>query len=55
MFSMSGDGSADVTIPMIFLFSKEGAFLKDIVEGKKGEVQVMLLDKARTLGKQTLW
>ncbi|XP_071802032.1 ER degradation-enhancing alpha-mannosidase-like protein 3 [Asterias amurensis] len=47
MFSMSGDGSADVTIPMIFLFSKEGAFLKDIVEGKK-EVQVMLLDKART-------
>ncbi|XP_038063817.1 ER degradation-enhancing alpha-mannosidase-like protein 3 [Patiria miniata] len=48
MFSMSGDGSTDVTIPMVFLFSKEGAFIKDMVEGNEGEVQVMLLDKAKT-------
>ncbi|XP_022085237.1 ER degradation-enhancing alpha-mannosidase-like protein 3 isoform X2 [Acanthaster planci] len=48
MFSMSGDGSLDVTIPMVFLFSKEGAFLKDIVEGHRGEVQVILLEKAKT-------
>lgn len=32
MFAMSGDGTDDVTIPVVFLFSVDGATLKKAIE-----------------------
>ncbi|XP_041480869.1 ER degradation-enhancing alpha-mannosidase-like protein 3 [Lytechinus variegatus] len=48
MFAMSGDGTDDVNIPMVFLFSKEGKLLLDAIQ-EHGVVEVLLLDKAKTL------
>ncbi|XP_003727929.2 ER degradation-enhancing alpha-mannosidase-like protein 3 [Strongylocentrotus purpuratus] len=48
MFAMSGDGTDDVNIPMVFLFSKEGKLLLNAIQ-EHGVVEVLLLDKAKTL------
>lgn len=48
MFAMSGDGTDDVNIPMVFLFSKEGKLLVEAIQ-EHGTVEVLLLDKAKTL------
>ncbi|XP_071490200.1 ER degradation-enhancing alpha-mannosidase-like protein 3 [Diadema antillarum] len=48
MFAMSGDGTDDVNIPMVFLFTKEGRILMDAIQDHK-TVEVLLLDKAKTL------
>ena len=49
LFAMSGDGQTDVTIPMLFLFHKEGAVLeKGLADYSK--VAVLLAEKARKSG-----
>ena len=50
VFAMSGDGTNNVNIPMVFLFHKEGKILHDAVDERPGVIKVMLLDKARTEG-----
>nr|KAF6413138.1 ER degradation enhancing alpha-mannosidase like protein 3 [Molossus molossus] len=48
LFQMAGDGkdTDDITIPMLFLFSKEGSILLDAIREYE-EVEVLLSDKAR--------
>nr|XP_033772037.1 ER degradation-enhancing alpha-mannosidase-like protein 3 isoform X2 [Geotrypetes seraphini] len=48
LFQMAGDGknTDDVTIPMLFLFNKEGKILLDAIKEFK-EVEVLLSDKAK--------
>ena len=51
VFAMSGDGTNDVIIPLVFMFHKEGKILHDTVAERPGVIQVMLLDKAKSDGK----
>lgn len=45
LFSMSGDGTDDVSIPMVFLFSNDAKTLLDALQAYPG-LQVALLDSA---------
>ncbi|CAH1787460.1 unnamed protein product [Owenia fusiformis] len=47
LFAMSGDGKDDVTIPMVFLFSKEGADLREAIL-ESSELEVLLGYVARS-------
>ena len=51
---MVGDGgsTADITIPLVFLFSQEGALLTSALEDHSN-VDVLMLPKERRLGKTT--
>lgn len=51
LFQMVGDGTstADITIPLVFLFSQEGQVLVDALE-EHHNVDVLLLPKERQLG-----
>lgn len=51
---MVGDGVStdDITIPLVFLFSREGAELTSALY-QHGNVDVLLLPKERQLGKGT--
>ncbi|XP_069559658.1 ER degradation-enhancing alpha-mannosidase-like protein 3 isoform X2 [Brachyistius frenatus] len=51
LFQMVGDGDAteDITLPLVFLFSREGAVLTAALE-KHHNVDVLLLPKERQLG-----
>ena len=51
---MSGDGTNDVNIPLVFLFHKEGKILHDAVAERPGIIKVMLVDKARSDGKMVV-
>ena len=54
---MVGDGgpTADITIPLVFLFSQEGALLTSALEDHSN-VDVLMLPKERQLGKRGgLW
>ncbi|XP_031240495.1 ER degradation-enhancing alpha-mannosidase-like protein 3 isoform X3 [Mastomys coucha] len=48
LFQMAGDGkdTDDITIPMLFLFSKEGSIILDALREHE-QVEVLLSDKAR--------
>nr|XP_005893160.1 PREDICTED: ER degradation-enhancing alpha-mannosidase-like protein 3 isoform X3 [Bos mutus] len=48
LFQMAGDGkdTDDITIPMLFLFSKEGGIILDAIREYE-EVEVLLSDKAK--------
>ncbi|ELR58283.1 ER degradation-enhancing alpha-mannosidase-like 3 [Bos mutus] len=52
LFQMAGDGkdTDDITIPMLFLFSKEGGIILDAIREYE-EVEVLLSDKAKDRGK----
>uniref|UniRef100_A0A8C6SRC6 alpha-1,2-Mannosidase n=1 Tax=Neogobius melanostomus TaxID=47308 RepID=A0A8C6SRC6_9GOBI len=52
LFQMVGDGvsTADITIPLVFLFSREGQVLVDALD-EHHNVDVLLLPKERQLGK----
>uniref|UniRef100_A0A674DBM6 alpha-1,2-Mannosidase n=1 Tax=Salmo trutta TaxID=8032 RepID=A0A674DBM6_SALTR len=52
LFQMVGDGgsTADITIPLVFLFSQEGALLTSALEDHNN-VDVLMLPKERQLGK----
>nr|KAF6413137.1 ER degradation enhancing alpha-mannosidase like protein 3 [Molossus molossus] len=54
LFQMAGDGkdTDDITIPMLFLFSKEGSILLDAIREYE-EVEVLLSDKARDRDAET--
>nr|XP_029545039.1 ER degradation-enhancing alpha-mannosidase-like protein 3 isoform X3 [Oncorhynchus nerka] len=54
LFQMVGDGgsTADITIPLVFLFSQEGALLSSALEDHSN-VDVLMLPKERRLGKTT--
>ncbi|KAK6305195.1 hypothetical protein J4Q44_G00239750 [Coregonus suidteri] len=54
LFQMVGDGAsrADITIPLVFLFSQEGALLTSALEDHSN-VDVLMLPKERQLGKTT--
>lgn len=54
LFQMVGDGDStlDIIIPLVFLFSNEGAFLTTALE-EFHNVDVLLLPKERELGKGT--
>ncbi|XP_045509540.1 ER degradation-enhancing alpha-mannosidase-like protein 3 [Colias croceus] len=41
LFAMSGDGKDDIQIPAVFLFSKEGAFLKAALKENPGLILVV--------------
>ncbi|XP_038216675.1 ER degradation-enhancing alpha-mannosidase-like protein 3 [Zerene cesonia] len=41
LFAMSGDGKDDIQIPAVFLFSKEGAFLKAALKENPGIILVV--------------
>ncbi|XP_068096223.1 ER degradation-enhancing alpha-mannosidase-like protein 3 isoform X2 [Hyperolius riggenbachi] len=51
LFQMAGDGknTDDITIPMLFLFSKEGNIILDAIREYQ-EVEVLLSDKAKDRG-----
>ena len=49
LFAMSGDGQSDVSIPMLFLFHKEGAILEKGLQ-EYSTVSVLLVEKARKSG-----
>lgn len=51
LFQMVGDGDSteDITLPLVFLFSREGAVLTAALE-KHHNVDVLLLPKERQLG-----
>ncbi|XP_062411063.1 ER degradation-enhancing alpha-mannosidase-like protein 3 isoform X1 [Sardina pilchardus] len=53
LFQMVGDGVStdDITIPLVFLFSREGAELISALH-QHGNVDVLLLPKERQLGKE---
>uniref|UniRef100_A0A8C7HX76 alpha-1,2-Mannosidase n=1 Tax=Oncorhynchus kisutch TaxID=8019 RepID=A0A8C7HX76_ONCKI len=53
LFQMVGDGgsTADITIPLVFLFSQEGALLTSALEDHSN-VDVLMLPKERQLGKR---
>lgn len=55
LFQMAGDGknTDDITIPMLFLFSKEGNIILDAMR-EYLEVEVLLSDKAKDRGKMFL-
>ncbi|XP_051956448.1 ER degradation-enhancing alpha-mannosidase-like protein 3 isoform X2 [Xyrauchen texanus] len=55
LFQMVGDGDStdDITIPLVFLFSKEGAILTSALE-EHHNVDVLLLPKEKQLGKEKL-
>lgn len=55
VFAMSGDGTNDVNIPVVFLFHKEGKILHDAVAERPGIIKVMLVDKARSDGKMIVF
>ena len=44
-----GDSTADLTLPLVFLFSREGALLTTALE-EHHNVDVLLLPKERQLG-----
>uniref|UniRef100_A0A2D4HGB7 Uncharacterized protein n=1 Tax=Micrurus lemniscatus lemniscatus TaxID=129467 RepID=A0A2D4HGB7_MICLE len=48
LFQMAGDGknTDDITIPMLFLFNKEGNIILDAIQSYEG-VEVLLSDKAK--------
>lgn len=52
LFQMAGDGknTDDITIPMLFLFSKEGSIILDAIQEYQA-VEVLLSDKAKDRGK----
>lgn len=52
LFQMVGDGEPtdDITVPLVFLFSKEGAILTAALQEHQN-VDVLLLPKERQLGK----
>ena len=45
LFSMSGDGVDDVSIPMVFVFSNDAQELLEVVQSHS-KVQVTLLDSS---------
>lgn len=51
LFQMVGDGDSteDITLPLVFLFSREGAVLTAALE-EQHNVDVLLLPKERQLG-----
>lgn len=51
LFQMAGDGRStdDVTLPLLFLFHKEGNILMEALKEHK-EVEVLLSEKARDRG-----
>lgn len=51
LFQMAGDGRStdDVTVPLLFLFHKEGNILLEALKEYR-EVEVLLSDKARDRG-----
>lgn len=51
LFQMVGDGDSteDITLPLVFLFSHEGAVLTEALE-EHHNVDVLLLPKERQLG-----
>lgn len=51
LFQMVGDGDSteDITLPLVFLFSREGQVLTDVLE-EHHNVDVLLLPKERQLG-----
>ena len=50
MFSMSGDGSNDVTIPVVFLFAKDAQQLIKAHE-EDPDLEVVLAERVETKGK----
>jgi len=52
LFQMAGDGknTDDITIPMLFLFNKEGNIILDAIREYEA-VEVLLSDKAKDRGK----
>lgn len=54
LFQMVGDGgpTADITVPLAFLFSREAAALTAALE-EHGDVEVLLLPKERPPGNHT--
>ncbi|KAF4077055.1 hypothetical protein AMELA_G00203660 [Ameiurus melas] len=53
LFQMVGDGESteDITVPLVFLFSREGAILTSALQEHRN-VDVLLLPKERQLGKE---
>ncbi|TRY57682.1 hypothetical protein DNTS_025907 [Danionella cerebrum] len=53
LFQMVGDGEPtdDISIPLVFLFSKEGAMLTNALQ-EQNNVDVLLLPKEKQLGKE---
>uniref|UniRef100_A0A3P9NQ96 alpha-1,2-Mannosidase n=1 Tax=Poecilia reticulata TaxID=8081 RepID=A0A3P9NQ96_POERE len=53
LFQMVGDGDSteDITLPLVFLFSREGAVLTSVLE-EHHNVDVLLLPKERQLGQE---
>ncbi|XP_077987220.1 ER degradation-enhancing alpha-mannosidase-like protein 3 [Glandiceps talaboti] len=49
IFAMSGDGTTDVTLAAIFLFWKEGNILLNAIKEQDDYLEVMLVDKAKTV------
>ena len=49
LFAMSGDGTNDVTIPMVFVFHQEGEKILDAFD-HNGFVEVLLASKAMNTG-----
>ncbi|XP_067825713.1 ER degradation-enhancing alpha-mannosidase-like protein 3 [Heptranchias perlo] len=54
VFQMAGDGenTSDITIPLLFLFHKEGTILLDALNENQN-VDVLLLDKSKRLGQES--
>ncbi|XP_038637389.1 ER degradation-enhancing alpha-mannosidase-like protein 3 isoform X1 [Scyliorhinus canicula] len=54
VFQMAGDGEngSDITIPLLFLFHKEGTILLDALNENKN-VDVLLIDKSKQLGQES--
>ncbi|XP_072344395.1 ER degradation-enhancing alpha-mannosidase-like protein 3 isoform X2 [Scyliorhinus torazame] len=54
VFQMAGDGenASDITIPLLFLFHKEGTILLDALNENKN-VDVLLIDKSKQLGQES--
>ncbi|XP_059494118.1 ER degradation-enhancing alpha-mannosidase-like protein 3 isoform X2 [Stegostoma tigrinum] len=54
VFQMAGDGdnASDITIPLLFLFHKEGSILLDALNENQN-VDVLLIDKAKQLGQES--
>ncbi|XP_041133736.1 ER degradation-enhancing alpha-mannosidase-like protein 3 [Polyodon spathula] len=54
LFQMAGDGKStdDITIPLLFLFNKEGKIILDALKEYR-EVEVLLSDRARDRGADT--
>lgn len=56
LFQMVGDGEStdDITVPLVFLFSKEGATLTAALQ-EHHNVDILLLPKEKQLGKGILY